>query len=593
MSFVQIGGPDIVFDAPSQPPGDIFQTVPEPDINDKGKAGGPSSTTTGKAHTNEPPKKPGATTDFTDKDNGQGQVIPTSGLTKCQKARLPLGTFGTFTVYGSLLAQPVVWISVFGTNPTIIGVINTVMTFYDIASVPYFGQFSDEGRFNFLCFKDVTVWGRRAPLALMSLPANALGFWFNWVGPENYYGEQVTLGVWFFMVRFVISTALGGMFLTANAAAFSEIFPNVKERVNMASYKGIASGLGVMMGAGALTTAAISVEDDPGSPEQKQIYLCIGIILMLCIAMWLPWSLLMSKSVMTETCVREPMSKVVRYVWASGNSVKVLALSMNLYTAAANMVIPFVTFFLRQCFGLSVKEAAAGQTLCVVVYSLLYVVGFPLAAYFNHRYHPVTCIVGATLSADVFATLGGLLALYLKDNVNLCIIILGFSLGSKGLPGATVNLARQVLTCWVIDEDLVAQCELRQQGIAVMDAKELPPRRDGAFNAFIMCAVRLGSLSTGVCQILMGLLGYEASRDADNIMQPTAVQHFLLAIFLIGHPLCSTASWVVLYWFPLKGDKLSKVNRKYATLFNMKMNNTTASTNGNENGVAKEADAKL
>lgn len=573
MNVLPLGGPDVVFETPDQP-GDNSQIVAQPEINDKSKAEVPSSTTIGNGHTDDAPKKPGAT------DDAQETLIPTSGLTMCQKAKVPFAMVGFWTIYGSLLAQPVVWISVFGTNPTTIGFINVLMTFYDIGIVPYFGQKSDEGRFNVLCLKDAVAWGRRAPLALMSLPACCLGFWFNWVGPENFYGEQVTLAVWFFMVRFAISTGFGGMLMTANTAAFSEIFPNVKERVNMASAKGVAAGLGVIIGAGVLTTAAISVEDDPGSAKQKQLYLLIAIVLMFCVAMAIPWCLLMSKTVMTETCIREPMSKIARYVWASGNSVKSLSLSLNLFTAAANMVIPFVTFFLRQCFGFTVKQAATGQVLCVLVYTFWVVAGFPLAAYFTHRYHPVTCIAVATLVNDVISTSGGLVALYLKEDANLCMFLLAFSLGLKGLPAATVGLSRQVLTCWVIDEDLVSQYELRQQqacpttnppeGIGAVDAKELPPRRDGAFSAFIQGAVNLGRLSAGICQIAMGLFGYEAERDADDIPQPTAVRNFLLVLFFVVHPLCSTASWVVLYWFPIKGDKLTDLNSKYAALFNMK-----------------------
>jgi len=111
---------------------------------------------------------------------------PQSGLTWCQKARLPLATFGGMVVGSSLLAQPVVYISVFGANAAAVGVINIVSTLYDILNTPIFGRMSDQGSFNRFCFKDGLVWGRRAPMALISLPFTAFSFFYELVWASEF-----------------------------------------------------------------------------------------------------------------------------------------------------------------------------------------------------------------------------------------------------------------------------------------------------------------------------------------------------------------------------------------------------------------------
>lgn len=498
-------------------------------------------------------------------------VVPTSGLSCCQKARLPLGAFGYMVVLSSLFSQPAVYISVFGTNPSVVGAVNIVITIYDIFNTPFFGRMSDEGRFNVLCFRNLDSWGRRAPMALFSGVPMALGFWFNWVGPEN-FDNQIVLGLWFFMVRFLLATALGGMFETANAAAFSELFPNSKERVNMATIKGITTGIGIIIGAGVLSSLAIGIKDPAGSAKQRIVYYGIAIVSMISIASIIPWCVLMRKSLMTEATRKESMFDIIKAVWRSGNSVRVLALSVHLFSAAGSIAIPLLPFFLRQCFDYSVEQAAVGQGLIVATFSLLYVIGFPLAGCLNHRFHPVKVNFWFGLLSDFLLVAFILLARELKERVPISILCLVIAFGVKGMASASVALGRQVLSSWVIDEDQVVQTRKRNE-LAIATGNDLAAevRRDGVFTAFILTSMAIGRLWAGFCLWLIGFLGYEADRDKDNIPQPEQVRQWIFMIVTVATPAFSFLSYVtLLLGFPLVGEKLHLVEKDYAALFELK-----------------------
>jgi len=319
---------------------------------------------------------------------------PESELSCLQKMRLPLASFGSMTIGSSLLSQPAVYISVFGGSATAIGVINIVMAAYDILNTPLFGWMSDRGCFNILCFKDGEKWGRRAPMALWSLPITAIGFWCNWVGPES-FSDPMHVHLWFLMVRFLLSTSLG-MFWTANYAAFTEVFPHHSERNNMAMARGIASGIAVGVGAGFISSLAVSVK----ASNQQSLYMAFAIISLMCVLITIPWCLLMSVTVMTDAAANEHLLALVKSVWCTGNPVRILALSFYFNSSAGSIAIPLLPFFLRQCFGFSRTQAALGFALSVGTFTITFLIGFPVTAFLNHRFHPVKVMTYSGLVGD-------------------------------------------------------------------------------------------------------------------------------------------------------------------------------------------------
>lgn len=520
--------------------------------------------------------------------NSSDHMVDSSNLPLCKKCRLPLAAFGYMVIFASMMSQPVVWISIYGANPSMIGAINIAMTAYDILNTPFFGRWSDQGRFNILCFKDATAWGRRAPMALFSLPICALGFWVNWVGPES-LEEQFALGAWFLMVRFLTTTALGGMFWTANAAAFTELFPNQQERVNMAMGKGVSAGMGVIIGAGVLSSVAIGVKEPAGSSTQRIVFMGIAVVSMLCIVLMIPWCLLMSKSVMSDTTEKESMWQATKAVWKSGNAIRVLGLALHFESAHSSIVIPLLPFFMRQCFGFSVEQAALAQGLTVLTFSLMYVMGFPLAGCLKHYFHPVKVIFWSCLVNDICYVACVVVARQMKDQVGIATLLLVVGMGFKGVSAAAVTLGRQILTGWIIDEDQVVRS--RNHNIktgATAATAHVEVRRDGIFTGFTLTALATGALWAGVCQLLLGFAGYEAERDKDEIPQPKAVQDLIFILCAVVTPVFSLLFYsTLLSFFPIVGERLRRVEKDYASLFTL--NTIRKSIDCSDEEIAKAA----
>jgi len=405
-------------------------------------------------------------------------------------------------------------------------------------------------------------------MALISLPFTAFSFFTNWCGPAS-FKSQLAVHMWFFMVTMVMNTSLGGMYITANSAAFSEIFPNKRERVNMANAKGIATGVGLIVGAGFITSLAVSVKDEAGSDYQQNMYLGIACLSMICVSAEIPWCMLMSKSVMTDTTDKsESTLQMLKETWKSGRSVRILSLGLHLHFAMLAIVIPMVIFFLQQCFGFTSKQAAFAQGMIVLAYSCLYIIGFPLAAYLNKRMHPVSAILITGIIGDAIYVVCITFAINMKEQVGISIPLLIAGMGGKGLTNAVWSLSRQVMLAWVIDEDQVVRTRLAQEKEESGGIAPAQVRRDGIFAATTFTAMATAALYTGISQLIMGVVGYESDRDKDNIPQEKIVRDTIFIMCAVIGPLFSVASYTSLWLlFPLYGAKLQLVEQDFAALY--------------------------
>eukprot|EP00403_Amphidinium_massartii_P018492 CAMPEP_0178412180 /NCGR_PEP_ID=MMETSP0689_2-20121128/21879_1 /TAXON_ID=160604 /ORGANISM="Amphidinium massartii, Strain CS-259" /LENGTH=681 /DNA_ID=CAMNT_0020033413 /DNA_START=186 /DNA_END=2231 /DNA_ORIENTATION=+ len=520
-----------------------------------------------------------------------------SGLTTMQKMRPALAGFAASTVLGAFSVQQSLYLSTFGGEPTLIGVLNIALVVYDVWNGPVFGRLSDEGFFNFAFFRDIQAWGRRAPLTILTIPVGMLAGFSFFVGPESL--DPVGVALWFGFNRFITATAFS-MFFSASGAAVSEIFPTQEERVVVLMYRGVANAVGTLVGAGAIGPIALS-QGEAGSDTQRILFLVLGA---LTAALWMlifPWGLLQRKTLLKQTTEKPPsLLRACRDTFTTVPCFLIYCISEHLVAAPMAMIVMLIPFFMQQCLGFSRENVSLGMALVVGTFGISAVFGTPLAAVLARRFDP-SRLIGSMVSILGFSIGSGFVLGYFMREESTVVSIGAICL-LTGLPGgicaATYLLCRTVIIAWIVDFDQVTRAKAcgalpaeslddaaAAKGVSVAKTDEadrspssatkstqlpiLPARRDGLYQAIAAAFQICGAAWTGLTAIGFGLLGYEASRDdADPPQeQPESCRVATFILCCVVCPGTFIAYGLCMLSFPLRGERLRRLTEDYLTLF--------------------------
>ena len=123
---------------------------------------------------------------------GGEDAVVQSGFTICEKCCVGLSEFAVAANQGSLFLISFVYTSIHGASATPLGVVDVVISFYELTNGPIFGHWADQGRFNIFCMKS-RIWGRRAPQ--LHRPCDP--------GPARHACPQPTEPGWFWSTFFL------------------------------------------------------------------------------------------------------------------------------------------------------------------------------------------------------------------------------------------------------------------------------------------------------------------------------------------------------------------------------------------------------
>ena len=140
---------------------------------------------------------------------GGEDAVVQSGFTICEKCCVGLSEFAVAANQGSLFLISFVYTSIHGASATPLGVVDVVISFYELTNGPIFGHWADQGRFNIFCMKS-RIWGRRAPQFLLAVPVSCAGFMMMVAGPVVFVGGSGVVVAVYAVAKVLIGTAMAG-----------------------------------------------------------------------------------------------------------------------------------------------------------------------------------------------------------------------------------------------------------------------------------------------------------------------------------------------------------------------------------------------
>lgn len=441
---------------------------------------------------------------------------------------------------------PKIYITNFGAQPVVFSIVLFLSQIYDAVNVVPVARWSDAGKLNGACFP-IDGWGRRAPFALLGLPLLGLGAFLGWVGAAGL--GAVAAALWFGLAKFLIATG-STFFYMASTSSMFELFPLKGERVTVTSLMSAFVMLGVIIALVVFSKIAFSVA--PGSDAQNKTFFLLGVISCSVIIFAIPHVCIMRRTQIKETAGSPTLCYCIKTAWGN-QSMKYLVTSYWLYNGVVNICISLMPFYLQ--YGCGIPADELGNPLAAVMGS--HVMGRILllapGAWLTRRFHPASAIASSMVFCVSVCTPIFIISITSDSWWMLCIVgvVLALNFG-------IADVGFKVLLGWVIDEDQVVRTEI---GIENGNPEYLAPRRDGIFWCVHTFFQVLGQLFLSLGLGLFGVFSMESFEQPRT--QTMAIIGYFFSVTILNQFIVAA----VLFKFPLKGQRLEDIDKKYQVNF--------------------------
>jgi len=358
-------------------------------------------------------------------------------------------------------------------------------------------------------FRDISSWGRRAPLFLVAIPVCMASTLLSWIGPES-LENSFAVAVWYAVIRFSITTGTA-MFEAAFQAAFTELFPSEAERVRIGLEKFFCGILGTGVGSIVIGTSALGVKD-PGSARQRLFFCFLALITTSVWLMAVPYACLQRRSIMKKVVTQSASSwSGMREIWSSSVPFRFFAVATHFFSAALALTLSGLPFYLEVALGYTPDQVEVAMRVILIGSGIMIPISLPLVNFASQRIDPsklagfggLLCIIISICHAHASFGIKGRFGLQVAQLSVIC----GAGVGVLSVSWVS---AQSALFTYIVDDDQVRQAErdgvLDRQEVGI---DELPARRDGLINSFKSCFSISGAAWAGVLQLLLGILGYD------------------------------------------------------------------------------------
>jgi glycoside/pentoside/hexuronide:cation symporter, GPH family len=388
----------------------------------------------------------------------------------------------------------------------------TIYAIYNAFNNPLMGYLSDRTR---------SRWGRRIPYLLFGTLPYAVAFTLLWVAPFDGRTNPVGLVVWFGVGLFIWE-GLGTAVSTAYYSLFPEMFTSYKERTDVAVRMNIVQTVGLLIGA-ALPALLVSLV---GYPLMGVIFAVIAAGAMY---LGLP-GMVEDPKAQTEAPV--PLWQALKATLNNRSFITVV-LAQTLRFFATNILTMGMIFYTKY----SIK---ADPSLTTIMLALAFVTAgatlWPWRHFIANRLEART----TTMIAYAVTGVACIPLAFARGTVGAILAAMGVGVGLAGL-----ILMGDVIMADVVDEDDV----------------KMGQRRAGMFFGMSSLITTLSSaIAAQVFGFLMPRYGYNPALQVQPETVGAGFRVFLSVPTLIG---CALAM-VVLYFYPLFGDRLKKVKAALA-----------------------------
>lgn len=296
-------------------------------------------------------------------------LVRQSGIktTNAQQWAYSLGNLGCALPYQAVAAVLLFfYVDVHSMAPAIAAVVMTGYAIYNALNNPLMGYLTDRTK---------TIWGRRIPYVLFGTIPYAIFFSALFLVPFSGRNHPTALLIWFIVGLFLFET-MATVVQTTYYAAYPEMFPEYKDRTNIAARMNLFQVVGLIIGA-ALPISLARVIGWPG----------MGILLGIITAAALLTAtrgMFERKASMYNKGI--PFIQALRAtLWNRSFLTIVIAQMMRNFSTA--VVTSGLAFYIKYSLGLDPTQTTLVLgTIFVVAAAALY----PWKRYFSHRFEPRT-----------------------------------------------------------------------------------------------------------------------------------------------------------------------------------------------------------
>ncbi len=432
-------------------------------------------------------------------------------MTKLQKWLYAFGNLGSCisinAVAGSLAFF---YLDVVKMPPALLGVGMMLYAIWNAINDPLAGHISDRTH---------TRWGRRVPYILFGTLPMAIFFALIWMVPEAVRASPALLLVYFLIILWCfdgLSTVVG-LNLTA---LFPELFPDLRDRAEICSYRQVFALLGSIL----------------GLALPPLLYTTFGWEAMgISIAAVTVVSLYISLTAIREPAHYQaeeelPVREALRATFQNRSFLTYLTFQLMMQFAL-NLIIAAIPFFVK--YVLHESEAVASYLLFAA-----FGVAFPMVFVWSRLAVRLNARAAMIAAITLFALM--LLPFFVVSNVVATLATT--ALIGLGLGGLVV--LPDILLADVIDED----------------ERKTGKRREGMYFGMQGLLMR-GSIVMQVIALngMLALTGYNANLSA--LAQPAAVETGLRTLFSILPAAASAIGILALFAYPLHGERLAAIRR--------------------------------
>ncbi len=432
-------------------------------------------------------------------------------MTRLQKWLYAFGNLGSCLSINAVSGSvSFFYLDVVKMSPALLMVGMTLYALWNAINDPLAGHLSDRTR---------TRWGRRVPYILFGTLPMAIFFALIWIVPSAVRTQEGFLFAYFLFVLFLfdgLSTVVG-LNLTA---LFPELFPDLRERAEICSYRQVFALLGSILGLALppLIYTTLGWE-------------AMGILLGVATAV----SLFISLTAIREpAAVRSeeelPVREALRATFQNKSFLTYVTFQLMMQFAL-NLIIAAIPFFAK--YVLHESERVSSYLLFAA-----FAVAFPMVFIWSRLAVRFSARQAMMAAITVFAVM--LLPFLFVSNLIAALVTTG--LIGLGLGGLVV--LPDILLADVIDED----------------ERKTGKRREGMYFGMQGLLMR-GSIVLQVVtlNVTLALAGYDA--NVGVLEQPAMLETGLRSLFSIVPAAAAGLGIVALVLYPLHGERLAQIRR--------------------------------
>eukprot|EP00940_MAST-03C_sp_MAST-3C-sp2_P002654 g2654.t1 len=467
-----------------------------------------------------------------------------------RKIQFTAVSFGSLFAIGAIGPMREIYVLKFGADVSAMAAAGFVVAFWSAFCDPISGFLQDTffSWYNWIAPQE--KWGKRAPYMGISLLVLMLVAFAAYFPPDGAY-------VWWFIWVMMIATFSWSTINVSYTTSLYSLYKFKNERVIVEGYGYMMKSAGLLLG---FMFFVITLSDASAGVRAIQALTCIGIF----IASFVSIPVVMTARQDSDKLHISKSFFADIFELIRRNRAFMILCLVNAFDGCRGAMTVLIPYYLTYTSKESVNARSAyivAMLVGVLVIKIAQIIPTQVAvgkygSAVTHRLQSVNvvCQLIAGLSACVClafddggaALLAFILVREFFKTPHLFWILLGAT--------------------WVVDEDVI-ETNSSREGLIIGALNMAYQLAAACFGAFAYLGLGLSGLDVADCTDYdEGTDEHDACYEQDQEDQPEAVSRYLRFLFIVAYPIFSILMAVAVHCFPIRGERLGKLEREKARL---------------------------